>query len=344
MKRAILTIALLVGGLAFYLLNQSPKTLEPKTIKESQASSPITTKPKEEYKAQNFESYIQKMTGLAESMSMSDLVTLDKEKLKDYPVELMSFILAKDLPTEHKIEAKEYFSKITEIANRVVFETDRHMYRFEQNPEEFNHSEEEFRTKMLATVLGTIFKIKYTKGLLEQQKAPIEEFSRDSADVFMTGTISKAEGTCASMPILITAVSRLIGYPVYVVPTMGHLFARWSDDYNHINIEYSGYGVNFFPDDHYKKWPYEIREEDLKWYFKNMEPIDELTMLLGQRGVVLEANGRYGEANIPYLYAKQLDSDFLPNHLHLTRNIKKSWKKKGYSIKEVNGKKQWTKE
>ncbi|MBT3200478.1 MAG: hypothetical protein HN350_11225, partial [Phycisphaerales bacterium] len=78
-------------------------------------------------------------------------------------------------------------------------------------------------------------------------------------------------GTCTSMPVMYVAVGRRLGYPLKLVTTNSHIFARW-DGADHpnpawrerFNIEGSGRGFSSYDDDHYKSWPlkttdYEVR-------------------------------------------------------------------------------------
>ena len=73
------------------------------------------------------------------------------------------------------------------------------------------------------------------------------------------------------MPVLYVAVGRRRGYPLKLVEAPTHLFFRWEDPDGErfnvpevFNVEGTGHGISFHPDDYYRIWPREwtaCREE-----------------------------------------------------------------------------------
>src|SRR5207244_190021 len=80
-----------------------------------------------------------------------------------------------------------------------------------------------FRTLNLVTVLQRDLGLRYHKAEVPEAA----EF--ETADQFIFGAIQGNGGTCATIPIVVIAVGRRLGYPLKLVSTKGHFFARWDD-------------------------------------------------------------------------------------------------------------------
>ena len=190
-------------------------------------------------------------------------------------------------------------------AKRVETETARHLYRFRQNPAEFNHSEAYFRMLTLVTVLQEDCGVRYNP---ERMQSP--NFA-DSRDLFLHGLLTgKHQGTCVSMPVLYVAVGRKLGYPLKLVTSKAHVFARWEspDGHERLNIEATSQGLNCFPDEYYHTWPVPLTPAEIAsgQYLKSLTPDEELAVFLSARGHCLEANGRLPEAQLAYAQAHHL--------------------------------------
>jgi len=133
----------------------------------------------------------------------------------------------------------------------------------------------------------------------------------DASDLFLNGLLTgKRQGTCVSMPVLYVAVGRRLGYPLKLVSSKAHLFARWEspDDKERFNIEATNQGLNCFPDDYYHTWPVTLTDDEINRgeYLKSLNPAEELAVFLSTRGHCLEAAGRLAEAQVAYAHAHAL--------------------------------------
>lgn len=65
-----------------------------------------------------------------------------------------------------------------------------------------------------------------------------------------------------------------------------------------MNFEGTGEGINTFPDDYYKKWPFPMTEHEVKnsTLLKNLNPQQELAVFLCNRADCLVVSGRNTEA------------------------------------------------
>lgn len=130
-------------------------------------------------------------------------------------------------------------------------------------------------------------------------------------------------GTCVSMPVLYVAVARRLGYPVKLVTTKEHVFARWDDGNERFNIEGAGRGLSIYEDDYYMKWPSVLSQAELDSgaYLRSLTPAEELGLFMAARGYVLEDAGRKREATVAYAYAHLLDPRSIDSYDNLSRSV-----------------------
>ncbi len=154
--------------------------------------------------------------------SLGDLTGMSNEQLEQQDIALLNLRCAEGLPGAEKLDIEQMLATLDRWAARVRHETDRHLYKYRQNPKEFNNSEGFYRMMALITVLQQDFKVHYNPDRIRDI-----DFRR-SQDLFIHGMIgSDNGGTCVSMPALYTAVARRLGYPVYLVTAKEHVFCRW---------------------------------------------------------------------------------------------------------------------
>lgn len=177
---------------------------------------------------------------------------------------------------------------------------------FRPNPSEFNNSEGYFRVLGMVSVLQRHCGVRYDPSKIGAGPEVPFEFHEQ----FIHGAIQGPGGTCSTLPVVLAAVGRRLGYPIRLVCTKRHLFARWDDSNTgeRFNIECSGEGFSDFPDDHYRKWPEPItpREERAYGYLQSFTPKRDLANFLGQRGFVLHDHKRYREAGECFCMANEL--------------------------------------
>jgi hypothetical protein len=212
---------------------------------------------------------------------------------------------AEGLSASEPIQSQEAAGLIQKWGKRVQAETDRHIYKFRDNPAEYKNSEAYFRILVMITVLQQDFGVHYNPDRIG---AP--DFA-DSRDLFLHGILGeKRQGTCVSMPVLYVAVGRRLRYPLKLVTTKAHLFARWesADGKERLNIEATNQGLNCYPDDYYRSWPVPMTEEEVRrgHYLQSLTPREELAVFLSARGHCLEANGRLPEAQLAHAQAHVL--------------------------------------
>jgi hypothetical protein len=234
-------------------------------------------------------------------VSLIELLSLSPERLAGVPITRMNLLCAQGLSGSAVPDFEACLGSVKAWAMRVQSETERHRYRFRQNPAEYEHSEGFFRMLMLAVVLAEDFGIHYsTQRKSDPANARADDgFFAEARDVFLTGLLGpEHQGTCSSLPVLYVAVGRELGYPLKLVTTKGHMFARWEGGGERFNVEATGQGLNRFDDEYYRHWPFEVTraEEAAEGYLKPLTAPEELAVFLSIRGMCLREAGNVPEA------------------------------------------------
>jgi hypothetical protein len=244
--------------------------------------------------------------------TLTELLRLSPARLSKLPISELNLLCASGLSTANEPDIKQCLTMLDAWAQHVRSETERHRYRYERNPAEFENSPGYFRMLMLAVVLTEDYGVHYdlarTAG---PESTRIDDgFFANPRSVFLYGLLgSERVGTCSSLPVLYVAVGRELGYPLKLVTTKGHMFVRWDGAGERFNIEVTGdRAVNRFPDDYYRHWPFELSpaEEQTEGYLKSLTPPQELAVFLSIRGMCLRDLGRLPEAADAFAAAARL--------------------------------------
>ena len=143
-------------------------------------------------------------------------------------------------------------------------------------------TEAQRRMRCLVTVLWKGAKIRYNPA-----KIP-DDAPWSLEDDFIHGALYGDGGTCATLPVLYTAVGRRLGYPLKLVRSLGqkwnHLFCRWDDPAGErFNVEANYSGVGFHSDDHYRWYGLDRKREEIGRFLVSQTPREELAGFLMHR-------------------------------------------------------------
>jgi hypothetical protein len=226
----------------------------------------------------------------------------------------INLLAAKGLPGTENLDVEKTLKTLDLWAAWVKHETDRHLYKYNKAPEEYNNSEAFFRILVMVCTLQEDFKICYNKDP-KMRAGPVEVVPNDFTffgnprDLFIHGlTEGEHEGTCASLPVLYVAVGRRLGYPLKLVECKGHLFVRWEDNKERFNIEGTNRGLNCYPDQEYMEWPWPISKEEQEtgMYMKSMSSRREVSAFLELRSLCLKQNKHEKQHQTVKLFADNL--------------------------------------
>jgi len=233
---------------------------------------------------------------------IEEVVFTPVSQLKGKDIALVNLLCGDELPGSDFLEKRNAFAELDRMARQAKAETERHYRKFQTHPEEYNDSEAYFRMLCLVTVLQQDFGVGYSPNRARPSDRviePNETFFADSRDIFLHGLLQgKRTGTCASLPVLYIAVGRRLGYPLKLVAAKNHLFVRWEDTRERLNIEATTQGLTTFNDDYYRRWPFPMtpEEERTERYLISLSPAEELSVFLSLRTQCLLAAQRWNEA------------------------------------------------
>ena len=243
--------------------------------------------------------------------ALPQLLSLPPETQGQASIARMNLLCAQGLSATNGPDVPTCLAALDTWAQRVRSETERHLYRFKQNPADFENSQGFFRMLMLAVVLAEDFGVHYDpQKRVDPTSARMEDgFFADPKDVFIHGLLGPEQrGTCSSLPVLYVAIGRELGYPLKLVTTKGHLFVRWEDGKERFNVEATNHGLSRFADDYYRHWPFEVSaaEEAAEGHLKSLSPAAELAVFLSIRSMCQREVGRLKEAAESFDAARKL--------------------------------------
>ena len=218
------------------------------------------------------------------------------EDLARFDLAEVDLACAAGLPGSERLDIPACLAWIDHAAAWTAQQTRATLDRFAHDPGAYEHSEGIFRVVALMNVLWRGEGVRYNRERIDDP-----EESGDSRDDFIHGIVAGRGGTCASLPVLVVAIGRRLGYPLRLVTTARHQFCRWDDPATgeRFNVEINDTGLNTHPDEHYLSWPVDIR--GMNWreetrFLRSLTPREEVAHTWSKRGHCLHANGRLREA------------------------------------------------
>ena len=129
--------------------------------------------------------------GACSVASLEGLLVLPASALQEVDLGRMNLLCAEGLPGADGFVLDAGLLELDEMAARVRSETERHLYRFQKNPAEFEGSEGFFRMLMLAVVLAEDFGVRYAPSKIgtAADARMGDGFFADAQDVFLQGLL-----------------------------------------------------------------------------------------------------------------------------------------------------------
>ena len=235
------------------------------------------------------------------------LIDLPDSALAAHDVGAVNLACAAGLPGTEGLDADGCLAVLDDWAGHVRRETGRCAGQFRQDPTAFENSWAYFRVLVMSTVLQQDCGVRYDPDLVGR-----DDFFSRPAHLFIHGVIRGEGGTCSSLPPVYVAVGRRLGYPLRLVQTYDHVFARWDEPGTgeRFNVECTSRGLNCHPDDYYRTWPRPTTPRDVERYgwLVSQSPREDLAWFLVTRGHCLLDNRLYREAVEAYAQAVALTS------------------------------------
>ncbi len=260
--------------------------------------------------------------------SLRELLSLSDEGLQCCDVARANLLAAEGLPGADGVNIERSEQKLDAMARRVV--ECMNPAAFERRPAHWDYSFSLFRVHVLVSILQREFGLRYNPA-----KIPID-VPLAAEDSFIYGVLDGPGGTCATLPVVLVAVGRRLGYPLRLVSARcesnAHLFARWDQPGGErFNIELSADGFSCPDDEHYRtgfsgQQHYQTKPE---WeargiVLKSQTPRQELAGFLAQRGCRWNDLGNLRLAADAVAWA----SAFVPQHDYLPslRGLLRRWR------------------
>ena len=180
-----------------------------------------------------------------------------KAQLPKFDIAQVNLVCAQGLPGAEDLNPQEYLNTLDKWAEWIRLETDRCRHQFDRDLKYYYDSLPYYKILMLVTVLQLDIGVGYNMDLVNSgimYDFQSTRFNTDSKDVFVHGLLSShRKGSCSSMPVLVIAIRRRLGYPLKLVRAKGHLFTRWEAAGDRFNIETSGQGLAVYSDSRYRQ-------------------------------------------------------------------------------------------
>jgi tetratricopeptide (TPR) repeat protein len=232
--------------------------------------------------------------------TLAEILQMAPDELSRLDLGLRNLVCATGLPGAEDMDIPEYMRRLEVLAEYVRKKTQRQLPMFRENPGQFHFprpvTENFFRIIVLVHALKTDAGLRYNPERADQKNSD-KPFS--AKEMLINGLLSDERiGTCNTIPVVIAAVGRRLGYPLYLCCTHQHVWTRWDGGGERFNIEASGPNdFSDFDDDHFRSELEPMRKAgiDTSYYLKNLTPADELALFLFSRGWVLEDHKRFEE-------------------------------------------------
>src|ERR1051326_5886713 len=120
---------------------------------------------------------------------LSEVLLATPARLAGSDVARLNLICTEGLPGADCLDLDKCLTELDRWAQRVKSETDRHLYRFHQDPSEFDNSEGYFRMLIMAVVVYEDFDVRYNPERISDPTSPeqSDDFFADSRDLFLHG-------------------------------------------------------------------------------------------------------------------------------------------------------------
>jgi hypothetical protein len=237
--------------------------------------------------------------------SWNRLVNLTDAELAAHDIAAVNLACAADLPGTEGLDVESCRATLDSWAEHVGRETARCADQFRGHPEEFENSWAYFRVLVLATVLQEDYGVRYDPELIQR-----DDFFGRSENLFIHGVVQGKGGTCSSLPPVYVVVGRRLGYPLKLVQTNSHLFARWHDPAagERFNVECTARGLNCHTDEYYRNWPLPTEPAEVArcGWLTSQTPREELAGFLANRGHCWLDNRQFRGAAVAYAWAVSL--------------------------------------
>jgi hypothetical protein len=217
-------------------------------------------------------------------------------------IQLLNLLCADRLPGNENIDIRACLARFDRLAEFIRGSIER-TFRAYGASRDFSFSRQQTWMAYLVTRMKQAFGAAYSATAKADLDAGIETPLSDASEVFINGLLHADQehrwGTCTSIPVLVTAIARKLGYPVRLACAHRHRYCRWEGAGQTFNIEASNpMGMVVHPDEHYRQWrgglPAPVAGST--FHFRSLTPAEEFATFMQDRVFVLRDAARYDES------------------------------------------------
>jgi len=253
--------------------------------------------------------------GMRPFPSIEQLMAMSHDDLVLQDIAVGNLVCAEGLNGSEHLNIRTCVRQLDQWAETATRLTRNNEFRFPAQSQKTGNSINRWRCAALVQYLSQVVGLSFNPLLKQREFSQPDDTSyfHDSRDFFIHGLIIESNrGTCASMPVLFASVARRMGYPIKLVTTRNHLFARWDSSSETFNIELTDKFAQFKPDEFYRSFPSQLNpgEVERRGYLVSLSPERELSAFLHLRGMCLWSQGKLAETRDVFAASAQLDPDY----------------------------------
>lgn len=233
--------------------------------------------------------------------AVDDLLEADPADFGKKDIALLNLLCAPNLVGSERLDIQHCLARLDRLTTHVKAQIERNLYR-QPSDLQYSHCEPMWRMGMLVTCVKLDFGVSYDPVVEADLKRDGHSPFIDSRNVFIHGMLvdnaMRRWGSCSSIPVLVTAVARRLGYPVHLAVNRKHIWARWDDGNGLVfNVEASNpagmtiHSDEFFRDEMFG--PLTEVEARSGFYARTLSPAEEFALFLKGRVWCLTDMARY---------------------------------------------------
>jgi hypothetical protein len=244
-------------------------------------------------------------------------------------IQLLNLLCADRLPGNEDIDIRGCLTRLDSLADYIKGSIER-TYRVYGPSAQYSFSKQKTWMATLITRMKQGFGAAYSPSAKADLDAGVEAALTNASEIFINGLLhadpKRRLGTCASIPVLATAIARKLGYPVRLACAYRHRYCRWEDNGHSFNIEASNpMGMAVQSDEHYRQHrgglPASVSHST--FHFRSLTPAEEFASFMQERVAVLRDAGRYDETFLWSARALQFapDDPIFPYPAYLSADL-----------------------
>ena len=189
--------------------------------------------------------------------ALENVLEADPADFGKKDIALLNLLCAPALNGSENLDIQHCLARLDRLSEHVKANTERNLHRFPDS-REYGQCEPKWRMAMLVTCVKLDFGVSYDPVVRADLDRDGHSPFVDSRNVFIHGLLGdnpkRRWGSCSSIPVLVAAVARRLGYPVGLAVNRKHVYARWEVAGGlAFNIEASNpAGMTIHGDEHYR--------------------------------------------------------------------------------------------